>query len=231
MRPLTRLRPKPLLPLGRSTLVDHAIERVRSVTQRVAVNAHHGADQIDAHLSGRVHLSIEPHEALGTAGAIGHLAGWLGDDDLIVVNGDTWCPGDLAGVVDGWDRDVVRVVVAGQAELTPTSRIVASLYPARVARSLAPEPSGLYEVCWRPRQEQGRIDVVGWDGPMIDCGTPKAYLAANLMVSGGRPVIGDGALVEGSVIRTVVWPGARVWPHEVLVDAIRTDSQMTVLIR
>jgi hypothetical protein len=65
----------------------------------------------------------------------------------------------------------------------------------------------------------------------LDCGTPARYLAANLAASGGAAVIGAGARVEGTVVRSVVWPGARVWPSEELRDAIRVADQVTVLVR
>jgi ADP-glucose pyrophosphorylase len=41
-------------------------------------------------------------------------------------------------------------------------------------------------------------------------------------------VVGAGAVVEGQVERSVVWPGARVEAGEVLVDAIRTTAGRTV---
>jgi N-acetyl-alpha-D-muramate 1-phosphate uridylyltransferase len=231
MVPLSRLRPKPLLPFGRTTLVDHAVARLRTCTDRLAVNAHHHREAMEDHLRRRVHLSIEAEPGLGTAGAVAHLAGWLDGSDLAVVNGDTWCPGDLTPVADSWDRERVRVVVGGRSELGPRSRIVASFLPWDVVRSLPPGPSGLYEVCWAPLAEAGRLDVVGWEGPVIDCATPRDYLTANLQAWRGQSVVGEGAVVEGSISRSVVWPRARVWPHEVLVDAIRTDVGVTVLVR
>jgi mannose-1-phosphate guanylyltransferase/MurNAc alpha-1-phosphate uridylyltransferase len=86
-------------------------------------------------------------------------------------------------------------------------------------------------VSWRGLADAGRIDVVRWDGPCIDCGTPARYLAANLAASGGRPVVGAGARVDGEVVRSVVWPGARVWAGERLVDAVRAGDDVTVLVR
>jgi NDP-sugar pyrophosphorylase family protein len=89
------------------------------------VNRADGDEQMATHLAGRVHVSVDPAEGLGTAGPIANLASWVGDSDLLVVNGDTWCPGELTAAVDGWDRRRVRVVVAGDPDLTPSSRIVA----------------------------------------------------------------------------------------------------------
>jgi len=99
-----------------------------------------------------------------------------------------------------------------------------------VAR-LAPVPSGLYEASWRALADSGEIDLVRWDGPCLDCGTPARYLAANLAASGGTPVIGTGARVDGELVRSVVWPGARVRRGERLVDTVRARDDVTVLVR
>lgn len=236
MLPLSRVRPKALLPLGSATMVDHAIGRLTGPCDRVAVNVHHHRDAMAGHLDGRVHLSIEEEPGLGTAGGVAYLRAWIDGADLVVVNGDTWCPGGLGPVLASWDRERVRVVVGGSAErgaevLLERPRVVASFMPWSAVRDLPPGPAGLYEVCWAPEAAAGRLDVVGWEGPVVDCATPRDHLAVNLAVSGGAPVIGEGAVVEGSVTRSVVWPGARVWPGEVLVDAIRTDAGVTVLVR
>jgi NDP-sugar pyrophosphorylase family protein len=46
LRPLTDLRPKALCPVGDRPLVDWAIEAVGDAVERVAVNVHHGRDQM-----------------------------------------------------------------------------------------------------------------------------------------------------------------------------------------
>jgi N-acetyl-alpha-D-muramate 1-phosphate uridylyltransferase len=43
--------------------------------------------------------------------------------------------------------------------------------------------------------------------------------------------VGEGAVVEGTLVRSVVWPGAVVERTETLVDAIRATDRVTVLIR
>lgn len=235
LRPLTRLRPKPLCPVGNVALLDLALARATGVTGAVAVNVHHGREAIEAHLGGRVHLSVEAREALGTAGALGHLRDWIDGRDVLVLNGDSWAPGDLAPYVGGWDRERVRLLVAGDDRLRPPDRpanlLAAAFMPwAEVAR-LAPVPSGLWEASWRRCQAEGRIDVARWNHPCIDCGTPARYLAANLAASGGEPVVGEGAVVEGKLERSVLWPGARVRAGELLVGAVRADDSLTVLVR
>lgn len=231
LRPLTLLRPKALCPVANEALVDLAVERVRSAVDDVAVNVHHGRSAMEAHLGDAAHISVEADRPLGTAGALAHLRSWLDGRGALVVNVDAWCPGSLSAFMGDWDRTRVRLLLAGDDRLSPTSRVVASLMPWRAIVGLAPEPSGLYEVVWGRAQSDGALEVVRHDGPFVDCGTPAQYLAANLWASGGESVVGAGAAVAGTLDRCVVWPGAIVWPHESLRSAIRADEHMTVLVR
>jgi NDP-sugar pyrophosphorylase family protein len=231
LRPLTRVLPKPLCPVGDTPLIDHALGRARSATGAVAVNLHHGRAAIEAHLDGRVHTSIEDREPLGTAGALGRLRPWIDGRGTLVLNGDTWCPGSLAEFVAGWDGVRVRLLLAGDDRLRPTSPVAAALMPWRDVACFEPIPSGLYESSWRALAAADRIDAVRWDGPCLDCGTPARYLAANMAASGGEPVVGDGSRVDGQLTRSVVWAGASVLPGERLVDAVRASDEITVLVR
>lgn len=231
LRPLTLVRPKPLCPIGDVPLVDLAIERVAGAVDEVAVNVHHGRAAMEAHLSGRVHVSVEAEEALGTAGAVGRLRGWLDGRAALVVNADAWCPGSVAPLLEGWDGARQRVLVVGEDVLHERARVAGALLPGPVAASLAAVPSGLWEVLWRDALAAGQIDVVRHDGPFVDCGTPADYLRANLEWSGGASVVSAGSDVRGEVVRSVVWPGSEVRPGEVLVDAIRFDGRRTVLVR
>lgn len=232
LRPLTALRPKPLCPVGNVLLVDHGIERVEALTSSVAVNVHHGRDLLEAHLRNRVHLSVEHDEALGTAGALGLLRPWIDGRATLVVNGDTWTGAPLSALLDGWDGERSRLLVVGDGGLdTGTPRLAGALLPWSVVAGLEPRPTGLWEERWAAAHAAGRLDTVVVDAPFFDCGTPASYLAANLFVSGGESVIGQGAVVEGTVERCVVWPGGVVRADEHLVDAIRAGDRITVLVR
>jgi MurNAc alpha-1-phosphate uridylyltransferase len=235
LRPLTRFRPKPLCPVGQVTLLDHNLARASAIVgsgpDHVAVNAHHHAEQLAAHLGGRAHLSVEAPEALGTAGAVAHVRPWLDGRPTLVVNGDSWSTVDLAPLVAGWDGQRVRVLLAGSSVLEPGVGVLGSLLPPDVVAGLPHRPAGLYEACWRPLQAEGRIEVVGGEGSFVACDRPRDYLAANLLASGGASVVGAGATVAGELVRSVVWPGAVVHAGEVLVDAIRIDDRVTVLVR
>lgn len=236
LRPLTRLRPKVLCPVGGATLLDHNLDRVAAIVgsgpAHVAVNAHHLAPQVEAHAAGRAHVSVEEGEALGTAGGVAHLRGWLDGRPALVVNGDTWSTVDLEPLVRDWDGTTVRVLLANATELRARGvGVLGSLLPAGVAATLPDAPAGLFEVCWGPLQATGRLETAGGSGRFVACDRPRDYLAANLAVSGGASVIGAGAAVEGEVERCVVWPGAVVEAGERLVDAVRASAEVTVLVR
>src|SRR5262245_666403 len=231
LSPLTDHRPKALCPVGGVPLVDLAIARVTDVTGAVAVNVHHGREAMLAHLDGRVHLSVEEPEALGTAGAVGQLRGWLDGRAAVVLNADGWCPGGVEALLDGWEGDRIRVLVPGGGPLGASSLIAGSLLPGSVAATIEARPAGLYEAVWRGALDREALEVVAHRGPFVDCGTPAAYLAANLAVSGGASVVSPGARIEGRLVRSVCWEEAVVGPGEALVDAIRFSRRGTVLVR
>ena len=237
LRPLTRLLPKALCPVGGQSLVDQAVGRARAVTATVAVNAHHGRVALAAHVEASwpgVHLSVEEPEALGTAGALGHLRPWIDGRDVLVVNADAWHRADLVAFAAGWDGRRVRLLtVSDPARGTWGDRryIGAALMPWHEVRLLPDAPAGLWEVSWRRLTPGEDLDLVLHEGPFFDCGTPADYLAANLTASGGRTVVGQGAVVEGVADASVVWAGARVERGERLWRAVRATHGVTVLVR
>jgi NDP-sugar pyrophosphorylase family protein len=240
LRPLTRLRPKALCPVGDRALVDHALDRLAPAVDDVAVNVHHGRLLMEAHLTGRdlacrPHLSIEDGEARGTAGALGLLHEWIDGRDVLLTNADAWVAADTAGFVAGWDRERIRLLCVrdeARGDFGSLRYCGVALLPWSEVAPLGPEPSGLYERSWAQAERDGRLDLVIHDGAFVDCGTVADYLEANLLWSGGASVIGPGAQVApgARVERSVLWPGAVVLAGEVLVDAVRAGDQ-TVLVR
>lgn len=240
LRPLTRLRPKALCPVGDRPLLDHALGRLAVATSSLAVNVHHGRAQVEAHLAsgrapGPVHVSVEEGEARGTAGALGLLRGWIDGRPVLLTNADAWLPVDATAFVDGWDGERTRLLCVRDPERGDFGDLRycgLALMPWPVVAELGPEPSGLYEVAWRGARLAGSLELVEHDGSFVDCGTAADYLAANLAASGGVSVIGAGARVArgAEVVRSVVWPGAVVAAGERLVDAVRADG-LTVLVR
>ncbi len=236
LRPLTTVLPKALCPVANLALVDAAIARARAVvTSSMAVNVHAGRALMEAHLQDAgVHVSVEEPVALGTAGALGNLRPWIAGRPVLVVNADAWHGADLAAFAAGWDGERARLLTVTDPPLATwgdRAYAGAALLPWRQVRELPATPSGLWEVSWRNLTPGVDLELVDHDGPFLDCGTPASYLAANLGESGGRPVVGPGAVVEGELDRSVVWPGARVAPGERLRCAVRASDRVTVLVR
>ena len=219
-----------LCPVADVPLIDHALARLEPVTGDLAVNVHETQPGLAEHLAGRVTVSVEAGERLGTAGAVANLRHWIDGRPVIVVNGDTWCPGGIEPLVAGWDGACIRILVPGTDVFGPTARIAGALMPWADVVGLAPTPSGLWEVMWREAHAAGRVETIHHAGPFVDCAGPADYLGANLLAAGGS-VVGAGAVVEGTVEDSVVWPGAEVRPGEHLHRAIRTDTGRTVLVR
>lgn len=233
LRPLTAVRPKALCTVGARPLLDLALERVAPLSSRTAVNAHHHAEQVVTAVGDRaVFISREEPHALGTAGALGQLRGWIDGAAVLLTNADAWIqPADPAGTIGAvaalaarWDGERPRLLCArtdSPSDFGNLRYLGTALLPWWSVRDLRPERSGLYEVCWRALHSAGRLDLVTTEVTVVDCGTPADYLRANMLSSGGAPVLERGALVEGEVVRSVVWAGEQVGPEERLVDAVR----------
>lgn len=93
LRPLTTLYPKPLIPFLGSSPLEIALGRLSNAgIGDVAVNSHYLPELITNALARnpfKQHLVLS-HEPtlLGTGGVYNPLRDWLGDDDLVVINGD-----------------------------------------------------------------------------------------------------------------------------------------------
>lgn len=93
LRPLTLDRPKALVPVGNTPMIDRVITYLKGQgIQEIVLNAHHHRDQILRHLSKSsfglpVDVRVEP-EILGTGGGIRHMADARARDPFLVINGD-----------------------------------------------------------------------------------------------------------------------------------------------
>src|SRR3954454_7279536 len=112
LRPLTWLRPKALCPVDNVPLVDLTVGWARTVTSAVAVNIHHGRAAMESHLAGRVHLSIEEQQALGTAGGVANLKRWGDGRGAFVMSADAGHDADLVVSAIGGAGERVRLLIA-----------------------------------------------------------------------------------------------------------------------
>lgn len=214
LRPITERLPKSLCTVGNTSLLRWALDSPAAQGRRQAVNAHHLAEQVVEHVHDLgVEVSVETPVALGTAGAIAQLSGWLGDAHALIQNADAWIPDPPADFVTGWDGSRPRLLVrrtAGTSDFGPFRFLGLSLLPHFDVERLRPEPTGLYEVVWRDAWERGELDLVEHEGLAFDVGTAERLLAANLVAGDGESFVHPSARVTARLRCSVALPRAVV---------------------
>ena len=215
LRPLTLARPKPLLPVGGVTMLDHALAHVRAHGhEKVLVNAHHLWEQVAtwAQANG-VELQVELPEILGTGGGLRAARDRMASR-FVVVNGDILSDVDLTALMDAMPPEGAAMALRpdpaadqiGPVEADAEGRVVRISSVVRsgegqggthftgihamshAAVSRVP-PEGLQCVVRTAYKELVPMGLVGATrhlGGWFDVGTLAAYLRANMDVLHGR---------------------------------------------
>ena len=157
MRPLTALRPKPLIEVAGKPLIDHVFDRLCAAgVRRAVVNVHYLADALEAHLATaaarglEVVVSDERGRLMETGGGLAQAKHLLGDEPVLVVNSDNlWIDGPVDAIrllAARWDDEAMDALLllvplarahnnggAGDFHLGADGRIGARRKPGRVA--------------------------------------------------------------------------------------------------
>ena len=163
MRPLTEHTPKALIALDGQPLIEHALTRFEAAgVERVIVNTHHLAGQIDAYLAERAKkarsamevLSVHEPVLLETGGGLVNALPLLGEAPLFTANLDTmWIDSEVSAIerlrraYDPVRMDVLLLVhphartvgYAGKADfaLCPDGRLSRGVRRTHVATGLS----------------------------------------------------------------------------------------------
>jgi len=115
MRPLTSSTPKPLIQVAGKALLDHALDLCEDANlDRIVVNTHYLADQIDAHLAGTdVLTSLEHPDILETGGGLRHALPHLGAGPVYTLNTDAVWQGapPLAALAKHWNPEKMNALL------------------------------------------------------------------------------------------------------------------------
>jgi MurNAc alpha-1-phosphate uridylyltransferase len=102
MRPLTAMRPKPLVSVAGQTLIDHCLDHLKAAgVQTAVVNLHYLAAQLEAHLKNRadgieIVISDERKQLLETGGGVVKALPLIDADPFLVINADNfWVDGPV----------------------------------------------------------------------------------------------------------------------------------------
>jgi len=226
---LSRLRPKPLLPIGASTAFDRAVSALRAAgASCVFANASHLAEQVVERAKGLdVCVSVEHGGPFGTAGGLAHAN--IDADAVAIWNGDIVADVDVAQLFAALPGAVAVLAVReaqgrGNVGLAEDGTIV-RLREHSIAREVrsawfaavhvldrelvraAPSRGCLVGDVLIPFLERGaKIRAVETAGAWHDVGDLKSYLAANL----AHPIV-LGDIDEGVHVKdAVIGEGARV---------------------
>jgi NDP-sugar pyrophosphorylase family protein len=155
MRPLTLVRAKPVLPVLNRPLLHWTMERLaRAGVEEVVVNLHHLPETITAELGTgrRFGLRIrycQEDRILGTGGGPRAARGLLGDEAVLVVNGDVL-----------FDFDLRRLVAAHRASgARATLALRANPFPRAYSPVVTDRKGRILSIAGRPRRARGRVSM------------------------------------------------------------------------
>jgi D-sedoheptulose 7-phosphate isomerase len=207
--------PKPMATvLGRPFLDWLVLALERQGLRRLVLATGYMSDVIEAHFTqprsslSRIDCSREP-DALGTAGALRLAAARTGSEQVLVINGDTYCQPHLVGLQEV-HRKAGALATLQLAHVRDASRYGAVKCTdaggvVRFSEKNRPGPAWIYAgVCLIERKaieafpsrqplsmerdvlpnlvNQG-LYAVATPGPFVDIGTPESYARAGLMLS------------------------------------------------
>lgn len=115
MMPLTATRPKPLIEVAGTTLLDHVLDLLRDAgVGRIVVNVHYFADQIEDHMAKHardfdVTISDERDLLRDTGGGLIKALPLIVDNPFFCINADNW-------FADGQEHALHRLAAAWDAQ-------------------------------------------------------------------------------------------------------------------
>jgi NDP-sugar pyrophosphorylase family protein len=240
LRPLTYVLPKPVIPVCNRPLIAYAVENLlHAGIDEIVVNLHHLPDAIETYLADTYedvtfHFSLE-HEILGTGGGVRRVRQLFeGDDEFLLVNGDTLQSPNLEALVrTRREHDALaalslrhapaddhftavwlddgRITGFGQGHGEPLMFAGTHAISTRIFNVMPDrEVFSIVDHVYIPRLGSDRIAGIVEDGARwFDIGTPQRYLAATHALCGDR-VIGSRSVVEGTLRGSVVWDDCRI---------------------
>ncbi|MGH7284412.1 MAG: nucleotidyltransferase family protein [Polyangiaceae bacterium] len=210
LAPLTDFRAKALMPLGDKPLLAHLVTILQSAGfEKIAANAHHRADEIEAFARENLRGIAISREAdlLGTAGGVHHARALLGEGDVLIWNGDIVADLDPRAVARMHEKseneatlaivprargesnvgiDAHGHVVRLRKETTAEGEIEGGEFlgvhvVGRALRETLPEAGCLVGDVYVPALRRGaKFGVMRYQKKFQDIGTLESYLEANL---------------------------------------------------
>ena len=206
MGPLTKDRPKPLIPVAGKPLIEHAMTFVRdSAPARIVANAHYKADQIIDHFTGTdVRVTVETPDILDTGGGLKAALPLLDAEFVFTMNTDAvWDgPNPLKVLENAWTDDMQALLLCvpktrtighagkGDIDILPdgsarwgTDTVYSGVQIIRtdLVSNTADSVFSLKAV-WQMLEAQGALKAVAYPGRWCDVGHPEGIALAERML-------------------------------------------------
>lgn len=248
LRPLTNVLPKPLVPLFHQPLAHWAMDACARVgIQDFAINTHHLPDAWgNFHPPHRFTLF---HEAtlLETGGGLKNIAPWIGDDSILVHNGDIFSTMPLEKLIAAHHASGLPVTLAlrssgdarhialdatgtraidirHQLGTAPGTHLFSGIYcinPSLLARIPAHEKVSIIPAFLELAQAGQLGAIVLDEGAWLDLGDRASYLLAHRQLQLAAPIHPTAIIEKGAVIeRSVIGPHAHIHAGAVLRDSV-----------
>ncbi|THH34629.1 nucleotidyltransferase family protein [Aliishimia ponticola] len=211
MMPLTKDRPKPLIEVGGTPLIDRTIALLQEakVTKLVA-NLHYMADMLESHLSGSgVQTVIETPEILDTGGGLRNAMQHLGGSPVFTVNSDViWNgPNPVNVLRENWrgdDMDALLLCVdptraigrvgggdfdlSGGGMLSRGSEVIYGGFQIIRTDRLGEIEDDVFSLnrLWDLLIEKGRVFGCVYPGQWCDVGRPEGIALAEALIEGSQ---------------------------------------------
>lgn len=231
LRPLTNLLPKPLVPLFHKPLAQWSIEACEAAgCQRFAINTHHLPEKWSGFLPDKDIRFFHEPTLLDTGGGLKQIESWIGEESILVHNGDIFSEIDLRKLIqahESSDREVTLALRSNEAEkritLDEAGRVIdlrsellglpgthafTGIYCAKKSFLKRIPPDQIISVI-PAFQELARTEclasIVLDQGAWIDLGNQESYLAAHDALTLQEKIhpsalISPSAFIENSVI-------------------------------
>lgn len=259
LRPMTNVRPKPLVPLFHKPMMQYALDRALEIgVSEIAINTHHlapvweeffptsdgptydGLNGLKSRPSTYENAALslfQEDDLLETGGGIKNLENWIGEDDVLIYNGDIYCSIPLQPLLDlhhtgQYEATLIlrsegaathialegeKVVdirnSLGKAEGTHQFTGIYAISPQLLKRLEANKKESVIPAFLELAQEGKLGAVVVDDGEWFDLGTREMYLEAHQSLS-MRPEnateISPTASVASCAEITGSWVGEKV---------------------
>ncbi|MCL3881596.1 nucleotidyltransferase family protein [Marivita sp. GX14005] len=206
MGALTEDRPKPLIEVAGTPLIDHALRLARAITPRkIVTNAHYRAEQIIDHLSGQqVEVLVESPKILDTGGGLKAALPLLDAEAVFTMNTDAiWKgPNPFALLHDAWQDDMKALLLCvpceraaghdarGDLDILPDGRAVWGTKTVftglQIIRTdiVANHPASVFSLkaIWDDLEADGTLRAIAYPGQWCDVGHPEGIALAEALL-------------------------------------------------